>query len=178
MATTAFQPGGYPGKPYGSFAGRVAGPTNYTLSCATGVYAYAGGTATLAVTRNYVLTCATGVYVYSGGTADLQVSTDGGLIGRKYPRRGRSRPRKILDIPEDKLPEVSEKIQKEKQQITEELAEAQADLVSVKQMEYSRVKHTKLISDISSTINKLEADLTRVREEEVLIMLSLMALEM
>ena len=173
MATTAFQPGGYPGKPYGSFAGRSAGPINYTLSCATGVYVYAGGTATLAVTRNYVLTCATGVYVYSGGTADLQVSTDGGLIGRKYPRRGRSRPRKV--IPED-IPEAIKEIVAEKDDLVEELAAAQADLVSTQLMAHNTVKHAGKLKELGEVIDTLQHNIKVKREEEVLLMLALMSL--
>ena len=44
---------------------------DYTLACATGVYTYAGGAATL--TRGIGLACATGVSAYAGGAATLTI---------------------------------------------------------------------------------------------------------
>ncbi len=143
--------------------------STYTLTAEAGSYALAGKDASLL--RGRVVAADAGAYSVAGQDATFSLSSD--LIGRKYPRRGRSRPRKIIEIPEDKLPEVSAKIINEKRQIEEDLAEAQADLVSVQLMAHNNeVKHAKVIRDISSAISSLESDLERVQEEEVLIMLA------
>jgi len=98
------------------------------------------------------------------------------LIGRKYPRRGRSRPRKI--VLED-LPKEIEKVSREKVILAEELSAAQATLVSVELMAHNKsVNRTEQIKALSGTIGTLEQKITIKREEEMLLMLSLMALEM
>lgn len=119
-----------------------------------------------------------------GGTPSLMVTLGYGLgvaapvdelIGRKYPRRGRSR-RKVVEIPED-IPAAIEKITLEKAELSEELAEAQADLISVRMLGDNTVNRSKQIAKLTSAINDLEHSINVRREEEVLLLLSLMVME-
>jgi len=115
-----------------------------------------------------------GVLVGPGAVVSGEASA-GNLIGRKYPRRGRTRPRKTLEL--ENIPEVIEKITKEKEELSEELAAAQADLVSLRLMGDNSVNRAKKIKELSGVINTLEQNLIAAREEEVLLMLACMALE-
>jgi len=157
-------------------SGFQAGVTNDNstrIDGALGIVVATGYTATLGVNR--LIAGILGEAFASGFTGNVDA---GGLIGRKYPRRGRSRPRKIVEIPEETLPEVSQKILAEKQELEEELASAQADLVLTQQMAHNTVNRAKRVKELTSVIGDLEHNLNVRREEEVLLMLTLMALEM
>lgn len=98
------------------------------------------------------------------------------LIGRKYPRRGRSRPRKVIH---EELPKEIEIVAREKQVLVEELAAAEATLLSVELMAHNKsVNRKEKIKALSGAIGTLEKKISIKREEEMLLMLSLMALEM
>lgn len=141
-ATTAFQPGGYPGRLYGSFAGK-----------------------------------------------EEQIIVIDELIGRKYPRetrRGRSRQRiRVTDDVDLQAPKKRKRLELDRQELEQELAETQADLISAQLADNDSVNRTKKIAKLTNAVAALaarsaalEADLIRVREEEVLMMLLSMALEM
>jgi hypothetical protein len=79
MATTSFQPGGYPGRPYGSFAGRAAAPHT-----TTGVLVGPGSTV-VGTADHRTLHTTTGVLVGPGsvvnGTATrLALHTTSGIL--------------------------------------------------------------------------------------------------
>ena len=76
MATTAYQPGGYPGRPYGSFTGRGA---NTTISGSLGTVVASGYTAT--VNANRTIASTVGVVTATGYTATVSNSADTTING-------------------------------------------------------------------------------------------------
>lgn len=95
------------------------------------------------------------------------------LIGRKYPsrrRKGIYHPRKPVTLAE---------IKEEKDYAEEVLAEAQTELKLSKLTAHNTVNHNRNIDRISRKVTELETQVARLREEEeVLLMLSFVALEM
>lgn len=93
------------------------------------------------------------------------------LIGRK--RRGRARPRKQTVV------EALQDIREEKDYLAEVLAEAQTELKLTQLTAHNTVNHNRNIDRISRKVTELETQVARLREEEeVLLMLSFVALEM
>ena len=145
-------------------AGALTGTVNYTnnndsVSAAGWVGPITG---TLATTN-------------ANDTVAASGSADSGLIGRKYPRRGRSRPRRV--IVED-IPKVIKEIAQEKDDITEELAVAQADLETTKLIAHNTVNRAEKIKKLAAVIDTLQSDLETIKEEEALMLIAFMALEL
>ena len=96
------------------------------------------------------------------------------LIGRKYPRRHRTRPRKTIEIPDD-IPEQVSRAKLETQELETELASAQADMVFAKATAHNGVNRKKHIAELSQTIGILENNLRIASEEEFLLMMLITA---
>jgi len=141
----------------------------------TGTVAYTNADDSIAADGWAGLISGTVAYTNADDTSSASGEAGSELIGRKYQRRGRTRPRKTLEL--ENIPEVIEKITKEKEELSEELAAAQADLVSVQLMAHNSVNRAKKIKELSGVINTLEQNLDTAREEEVLLLLACMALE-
>ena len=148
--------------------------STYTLTCDAGAYTLAGQDATLI--RGRVVTADAGAYSISGQDATLTYSQSGDLIGRKYPRRGRSRPRNVEQIAD--VPKALKQVRSNKIELQEELASAQADIVSLELMTHNGVNRAKKITELKGVIDTLEQNIRVMREEETLMLLTLMALEM
>lgn len=147
------------------------------LSADAGSFAISGQDATLTYVPNsaaYTLTADAGAFIISGQDATLDFVGDQ-LIGRKYPRHHRTRPRKQNVEVVEALKEVRE----EKDYAEEVLAEAQTELQLTKLTAYHSVNHNRNIDRISRKVTELETNVARLREEEeMLLMLTFVAMEM
>lgn len=157
---------------------------NETITASIPATALIGAAAIVAsptfTVTNSVTHATSGVLVGPGSTVvgAAELTGAGGVISRKYPRRGRSRPRKTQDVVISDIPKIVNAISAEREEIAQELAEAQALLVSSKLMADNGVNRTEKIKKLGRAIEGLESDLRMKREEEELfLMLTLMVLE-
>jgi hypothetical protein len=139
----------------------------HVVTADPGAYSVAGQDAALTYTPagGYTLTCDAGSYVISG--QDAAFTLESGLIGRKYPRRGRSRPRKILETPEIvEIVEAIPMVDEYQEKLSHELAFAKAELVTTRLMAHNAVNNAGKILALSEKIGVIESNLRRAKEEE------------
>ena len=129
----------------------------------------------------YTIACDPAAFTLAAQDATLTYTSSDTLIGRKYPRRGRSRSRKVVDIdvtpdavtPPDAVTQIVE----DRTILERELAQTNAELETARVMTHNGVNRTKQLEKLAAKVAQIEIDINLGREEEELLILLMMALE-